>query len=109
MDSTEMFETSPFMKHLNISLVESGDGYMEAELTASDDLRSVRGGRALQGGVVASLADGVAGAAVGTAVDGLTPTIDIRVDYLSPATTDLRAEAEVSSLGESVGRVDVEV
>ena len=104
-----MFDTSPFMNHLNVSLVEAGAGYLKAELTASDDLRSVRGGRALQGGVVASLADGIAGAAVGAMVDGLTPTIDIRVDYLRPATTDLRAEAEVSDLGESVGRADVEV
>ena len=55
MDSTEMFDTSPFINHLNVSLVEAGAGYLKAELTASDDLRSVRGGRALQGDVVASL------------------------------------------------------
>jgi hypothetical protein len=55
-----------------------------------------------KGGVVASLADGIAGAAVGAMVDGLTPTIDIRVDYLRPA-TDLRAERRSATSGSPWG------
>jgi len=109
MEPTEIFETSPFMNHLNISLLEASEGYVEAELEATDELLSVAGGQALQGGVVASFADGIAGLAVGDAAQGITPTIDIRVDYLRPPTTDLRAEAEVTYIAASVGRADVVV
>jgi uncharacterized protein (TIGR00369 family) len=109
MEPTEIFETSPFLNHLNISLLEANDGYVEAELEATDELLSVAGGQALQGDVVASFADGIAGLAVGDAVQGITPTNDIRVDYLRPPTTDLRAKAEVTCIAASVGRADVDV
>ena len=39
----------------------------------------------------------------------LVPTIDMRIDYLAPATTDLRTEAEVVRSGGSVSVVDAEV
>jgi acyl-coenzyme A thioesterase PaaI-like protein len=72
-------------------------------------LLSVAGGQALQGGVVASFADGIAGLAVGDAVQGITPIFYIRVDDLRPPTTDLRANAEVTYIAASVGRADVDV
>ena len=108
MEPRGISETSPFMNHLNISLLEARE-YVEAELEVTQELLSVAGGQALQGGVVASFADGIAGLPVGDAVEGITPTIDIRVDYLRPPTTDLRAEAEVTYIAASVGRADVVV
>ena len=41
---------------------------MPSELEATEELLSVAGGQAQQGGVVASFADGIAGLAIGDAV-----------------------------------------
>lgn len=65
---------------------------------------------AIHGGVISSLAD-VAGAAplVG-ALGDYTPTIDLRIDYVTHATAgDLLAEAEVRRRGGSIGASDVTV
>jgi uncharacterized protein (TIGR00369 family) len=62
------------------------------------------------GGVIASLID-IAGDFALIAVLGHgVPTINLRVDYLRPATnTDLLAAARVRKAGRSVGVVDVDV
>lgn len=61
------------------------------------------------GGVTYALADTVGGAAVISLHHKPTPTVDMRIDYLAPATTDLRAEAEVVRDGRSVSTADVRV
>ncbi len=42
-----------------------------------------------------SLVDTVGGAAVISQSGTVSPTVDMRIDYLAPATADLRTEAEV--------------
>lgn len=65
---------------------------------------------AVHGGVISALADLTGALPHVVAVDGYTPTVDLRVDYLSHAgPVDLLAEAEVRRRGGSVGASDVTV
>ena len=62
------------------------------------------------GGVAYALADTVGGAAVIAANGAVAPTIDMRIDYLAPATGGtLRAEATVLKNGDNVATVEVAV
>lgn len=69
-----------------------------------------RGAEFFHGGVLASLIDMAAHAAVALRSGGLSPTLDLRIDYLRPALAgELLAMARVLKLGRSVSRADVEV
>jgi uncharacterized protein (TIGR00369 family) len=62
------------------------------------------------GGIIASLADLTAHAAIATQVGRMVPTIDLRIDYLRPAPAeDLIARGRILALGRSIGRADVEI
>jgi uncharacterized protein (TIGR00369 family) len=109
MEINEIFEYIPFAQHLGISLTEVGDGYAAAELELTPELSSNPNGLIAHGGVAFTLADTVGGAAVVSKNYTVTPTIDMRIDYLNPATDDLHAEAEVVRNGDSVAVADVHV
>lgn len=68
------------------------------------------GTRQYHGGAIASLID-IAGDYALWAVLGYgVPTINVRIDYLRPASvTDLRAIARVRRAGRTVGVVDIDV
>lgn len=110
MDLDELFARMPFNDHLGIELVEAEDGRAVGVLSLSD-VHSSRPDRLVaHGGVAYALADTVGGAAVISENGTVTPTIDMRIDYLSPATGGtLRADAEVVRNGSSVAAVAVEV
>ena len=62
------------------------------------------------GGVIATLIDVAGDFALALIVGGPVPTINLRVDYLRPATrTNLTATARVRRAGRTVGVVDVDV
>jgi uncharacterized protein (TIGR00369 family) len=62
------------------------------------------------GGVIASLVDLAAHAAIAVRVGRTVPTIDLRIDYLRAAPAgDLLATGKILIVGRSVGRADVEV
>lgn len=62
------------------------------------------------GGVLASLADITAHAAIALQVGRMVPTIDLRIDYLRAApAVDLLATGRILIVGRSVGRADVEI
>lgn len=62
------------------------------------------------GGVIASLADITAHAAIAVRVGRMVPTIDLRIDYLRAAPAgDLLATGRILTVGRSVGRADVEI
>ena len=109
MDVTEMFSYMPFTDLLGIELTEAADGYAEGRLEMREELSSVPGGDVAHGGVTYSLADTVGGAAVISLSEDVSPTIDMRIDYLSPATDDLVAEAEVLRMGGNVAVTSIEV
>ena len=78
----------PHLKALGISLDEMGNGRAVMSLPYRDDLVAFKDSGVLAGGVIYTLMDTVAGAAVFTALESFRPiaTLDLRIDYLKPAT-----------------------
>lgn len=105
----EAFDRLPFVERLGIDLLEARDGHASAELRLRASHCGDPGASVAHGGVTYALADTVAGAAVVSLHHDVTPTVDMRIDYLAPATSDLSAEAEVVGDGDAVARVDVVV
>jgi uncharacterized protein (TIGR00369 family) len=98
----------PYYDLLGIEITAVDGGHARGRLALTEELSAAPGTEIAHGGAIASLADSVGYWAVSSANDGaLTPTVDLRLDYLSPGTDDLLAEAEVTRNGESVGTVDV--
>ena len=109
MDIEAFFEGMPFASMLGVEVTEAEDGHAEGYLEMRDELSWNQDKLMAHGGVTFTLADTVGGAALVSVVDQPVPTIDMRIDYLSAATGDLRAEADVVRVGGDVGTVDVEV
>jgi len=109
MDITDTFEYMPFTNLVGIDITTAEDGHAEGRIEMREELSSVPGGSVAHGGVTYSLADTVGGAAVVSLTQDVTPTVDMRMDYLSPATDDLYAEADVLREGGSVAVVSIEV
>ena len=64
----------------------------------------------IHGGVIASIIDIAAHAAVAVQIERMAPTIDLRIDYLRAARAgDLHISAKTLRVGRAVARVDVEV
>ncbi len=109
MDLVELFNRTPFVEHLGIELTEAADGYAEGRLPFSDEIRSNNFGSVAHGGATYALADTVGGAAAISLAGDVTPTVDMRIDYLAPTTSDLTAEAEVIRFGSSLAMVQVDI
>ncbi|KAB1191116.1 MULTISPECIES: PaaI family thioesterase [Haloferax] len=109
MDIEEFFESMPFAQLLGVEITEAADGHAEGHIEMREELSWNADRVMAHGGVTFTLADTVGGAALVSRVDQPVPTIDMRIDYLSAGTGDLRAEADVVRLGGDVGTVDVDV
>jgi uncharacterized protein (TIGR00369 family) len=109
MSVADLLNGMPFADHLGMEVVEAADGRAVVELPMHGDLSSVPGRQIAHGGVTYALADTAAGAAVISLHHKPTPTVDMRMDYLAPATTDLRAEAVVVRDGGSVATAEVTI
>ncbi|MWG34288.1 PaaI family thioesterase [Halomarina oriensis] len=104
------FDSIPFANHLGIELDEVGDGRAVGHVDLQEEHSSNPGSMIAHGGVAYSLADTIGGAAVVDLNETVTPTIDMRIDYLAPATGErLVAEAEVTRNGNSVATVTVDI
>jgi len=99
----------PFNEHLGIELVEASEGQAVARLPFRDELRSHHFGSVAHGGATYALADTTGGAAVISLAGDVTPTVDMRIEYLSPSTTDLTATADVIRHGSNLSIAHVEV
>ena len=110
MDLSQMFARMPFNEHLGIELLEAEDGFAVGRLELASEHSSNPQTMVAHGGVAYALADTIGGAAVISSNRTVTPTIDMRIDYLSPATNGtLHAEAEVVRDGNSVATVVVDI
>jgi len=110
MDIPALFDRMPFSDHLGIELLSAEDGHAVGRLELGDEHSSSPETMVAHGGVTGALADTVGGAAALSANDAVTPTVDMRIDYLAPATGGtLRAEADLVRNGDSVATVDVDV
>jgi uncharacterized protein (TIGR00369 family) len=101
----------PFHRTLDLKIadVTSDSATVEVQLTrkhSSMDEKMIA-----QGGVVFTLADFCGGLTLMATDDSIvaSPTVDMRIDYLKPATSDLTATGGVVRTGEYTGVADVEV
>lgn len=100
----------PFTDLLGIEVTEIGDGRATGRLPLREELSSNPNTFIAHGGVTYSLADTIGGAAAISVAETVTPTVDMRIDYLAPATCDvLHCEAEVVRFGGNVSTVDIVV
>ncbi len=81
-----------------------------ARMPRRPEIERGRGTGQIHGGAIAAFIDTVGDFAVGMMVGGGVPTMNMRVDYLRPATeTDLIGVATVRRLGRSMAVVDIDV
>ena len=99
---------SPFAAFLGISIDEFYKGRVVCSINLCD--HHVNNGGRVHGGVLASLADTAAGAAVRTVKPRGTPTAttDLVISFIRPPTSSrLEATAEVIHSGKRLYRVDI--
>lgn len=112
-DTNEWFLANhDYLQSIGISLEEQRDGYVRLSLPYDESLANPGTG-VMQGGVVSTLIDHGAGAALRTTLEDPKTTThastELNVSYLRPATADLTAEATVVRSGQTRGVVTVEV
>lgn len=106
----EFINEMPLTEFLGMDITSADDGHATGRLPFREELTfDTREIRVLHGAVSFALADNVGAAAVMTHFEEPQPayTIDMRVDYLSAATTDLTAEADVLRYGSVIGVADI--
>ena len=100
----------PFHDLLQLEAVHADSETTVVRVPFRTQLGLAPGRQVFHGGVVASLVDITAHAAVALWAGGVAPTVDLRIDYLKPAQgAYLIAEATILRAGRSVARADVEV
>jgi len=109
MDPIGLFNEMPFARSLGIELTAAEDGHAEGRLHVTDDHTTNPETGVVHGGATFALADSVGDAAVVSLAGELVPTIDMRIDYLAPATTDVYAVADVLRNGGSLAVAEVEL
>jgi uncharacterized protein (TIGR00369 family) len=107
-----MFDKSPFIGFLGMRATSLD--YDKAEITMVLPLRPELERRAgtgqFHGGPLASFIDVVGDFAIGMLVGGGVPTVNLRIDYLRPATGNLlTGTAKVRRAGRTVAVVDIDV
>ena len=105
----QFIEAIPFSKALRMRLEDIGDGRAVISMPWSEDLVGDPQSGVIHGGAVSALMDTCGGAAVMSHPDAPagTATIDLRIDYMRPATPGQRivARAECYNVTRSVGFV----
>jgi uncharacterized protein (TIGR00369 family) len=109
MDLEPLFNQIPFVRLLGIELDDVADGRATGHMAFREELLSNPNGDVIHGGATYALADTVGGAAVISLSQAVSPTVDMRMDYLAPATSELTAEAEVVRFGASLAMTRVEI
>ena len=110
MDIYDRFnERYPFGEHLGVEITHVGDGYVEGKIELDDHHSLSETMRLAHGGVAFGLADSLSAAALASVEGSPGPTLDVRIDYLRPATGDIYGEAEVVRYGDDTGVVEVDL
>lgn len=108
----QFIEALPHARALSIRLTEIGDGVAEMALPYDERLIGDPETGVIHGGAVSTLMDTCSGAAVMSHPDapGITATIDLRVEYMRPATpgAEIVARATCHHMTRSVAFVRVE-
>jgi uncharacterized protein (TIGR00369 family) len=105
-------DNSPFIAFMRMraKAIEPERETVVLELPMRAEFERGKGTGQYHGGVIATFIDVAGDFALALVVGGPVPTINLRVDYLRPATrTALTATARVRRAGRTVGVVDVDV
>ena len=106
------FDASPFISFLGLRVVslDYATGSLTVTMPMRHEIERRAGTRQFHGGPIAAFIDIVGDFAVGMAVGGGVPTINLRIDYVRPAMGSvLTATARVRRSGRTVALVDVDV
>ena len=106
------FDASPFLSFLRLQVValDHDASTLTVSMPMRPELERRLGGGQFHGGPIAAFIDTVGDYAIGMAVGGGVPTINLRIDYLRPAVGSvLTGTARVRRAGRTVALVDVEV
>jgi len=109
---TQLLKESPFQQLFDLSCtrLERTKGEVEIVMGYTASVERSPGTRQYHGGAIASLIDIAGDYALWAMLGYGVPTINIRIDYLRPASdTKLRAQARVRRAGRTVGVVDIDV
>jgi len=109
---TELLKESPFQQLFDLSCtrLERATGEVEIAMRYTASVERSPGTRQYHGGAIASLIDIAGDYALWAMLGYGVPTINVRIDYLRPASdTNLRAQARVRRAGRTVGVVDIDV
>jgi len=107
-----LFDASPFISFLGLQVVKTDhdQGEIQVRMPLRPELERRRGTKQFHGGPIASFIDTVGDFAIGMAVGGGVPTMNLRIDYLRPATGDsLLGIARVRRAGKTAAVIDVDV
>ncbi|MFC6954652.1 PaaI family thioesterase [Halorubellus litoreus] len=110
MDVIERFnDRYPFGQHLGIEITDAEDGVARGKIELDDHHSLSESTRLAHGAVPFALADSLSAAALASVEGNPGPTLDVRIDYLRPATGDVHGEAVVDRYGSETGVVEAEL
>jgi uncharacterized protein (TIGR00369 family) len=107
-----IFDASPFLGFLRLRAValDHDAGTLTVSMPMRPEFERRLGTGQFHGGPIAAFIDVVGDFAIGMAVGGGVPTINLRIDYLRPAVGGvLTGTGRVRRAGRTVALVDVEV
>jgi uncharacterized protein (TIGR00369 family) len=111
-DIQAMLDGSPFIRLLKMRVMslDREQQRVAVQMPLAPEFERHPGTGQFHGGVIASLIDVAGDFALVILVGGGVPTINLRVDYLRPASGDrLNAIASVRRAGRTIGVVDIDV
>jgi len=103
-------DRAPFNAWLGLELQDWGHGTIALRLRTRPEVLGHAAINALHGGILASILDTACSMAVVTATGESVYTVDIRVDFLRPATAEVYTiQAKVARLGRTLATAGAEV
>jgi uncharacterized protein (TIGR00369 family) len=110
MDVIERFnERYPFGEHIGLEVTAASDGVARGRIELEAHHSLAEDTMLAHGAVPFALADSLSAAALASVEGNPGPTLDVRIDYLRPATGDIHGEAVVDRYGEDTGVVETEL